>query len=598
MCTKSYFLLLTLLSNSYFTQQELIVTPQLPLKYCLETLATPLQYALEPSSKTVLVSLTSNDKINKAVAEILMQNSTRALKIFKRDSNEERIFLNFNTKSRSYLFVVTNFEEIRRAVNVFRNKPYWVQTIQVYILYVKARRPGSYHRGRNVSEERNVERKKILKILHWIFDDARVYNSMLQIVSLDDCKDNAPIDSFTKLYTYEPFLDPEEHLIDDLRDIPYPGTELAKASASSHWKRMQGFLKIPVDLGGINLNISFFKEQYMDKFPNSTKLEDYDQHIKEIQMMRVMKDYLNASLVIIQPADDGNYGYCNKGVCTGSLNDVVEMKVDMSLNLRFVKQYNTTKIDFSMPITQDKLCIIVPDVGYMKGIYLILSLYTLEVWLLFLVSASTSMVFHKVMSHFAYKLSRNGRDMKKNISFLPPLKALVGIPFKITRIFSLRIQIITCMFVSIIYISLWQGAMFHMARYGQKGRNIDTLSELSDSKRVIYTSYSDLLDTFDGFEKPLNELKDRLKLKANVEQEISKTLKESHSGILIRQNVFYADRTINPHKYSKSRLHVMEECIRTYQLAYIAPKGGSGGKLFKLFMNRIRETGIYEHMVQ
>lgn len=70
--------------------------------------------------------------------------------------------------------------------------------------------------------------------------------------------------------------------------------------------------------------------------------------------------------------------------CKGSIGSVLHGKVFASFNGRFVKDYETTEVQYMFPYFFDKLCIIAPSATKVPGWMAIFKCFSAHVWLIIL----------------------------------------------------------------------------------------------------------------------------------------------------------------------------------------------------------------------
>lgn len=91
---------------------------------------------------------------------------------------------------------------------------------------------------------------------------------------------------------------------------------------------------------------------------------------------------LNFNAIVLPPTAGIDYGYKQaNGTYVGSLGDVINRVSDISINGRFIQQYNADEIEFLHPVFFDKFCIIAPKALEIPQWLAIFLCFDLQVWI-------------------------------------------------------------------------------------------------------------------------------------------------------------------------------------------------------------------------
>ncbi|CAL7949915.1 unnamed protein product [Xylocopa violacea] len=109
-------------------------------------------------------------------------------------------------------------------------------------------------------------------------------------------------------------------------------------------------------------------------------------------------DRMNVTPVLVN--SKGRYGWVENGVYFGTIGHLVYKFADVSFNQFFVKDYLTRQMEFTTPITSDKLCVLVPKAPPVPDYLVIIKIFTGEVWLLIIaIQLAISMIYTILQGH-------------------------------------------------------------------------------------------------------------------------------------------------------------------------------------------------------
>lgn len=147
----------------------------------------------------------------------------------------------------------------------------------------------------------------------------------------------------------------------------------------------------PHNLGGYPLRISVFR-----RYPTLIAIDELPRTFVHSYMATSMRKYasgyggfdamiignlvhrINATMV---PVVSASYGVRQaNGSFSGSLGDVLEQRVDVSVNGRFVDDYDTTDLDFVLPVFSDRFCVVCPAASMIPSWSAIFRCYSAEIW--------------------------------------------------------------------------------------------------------------------------------------------------------------------------------------------------------------------------
>jgi hypothetical protein len=297
---------------------------------------------------------------------------------------------------------------------------------------------------------------------------------------------------------------------------------------------------------------------------------------------------MNFTAIAMGPKDGNEYGFMfpNNGTFTGSIGDILYDRADISLNSRFVKLYGTNDIEFTLPIGFDNLCIIAPKAKRLPKWLTFFRVFNLQVQF----SLVCVYVGCSIISHILQKMHSHFKHVRKDISlfdtFIEMLPPFLSLPvIRMPSSSNEKVFVMTCFVFGMIIASLFQGKLVTVLSKPDYYPDINTLEELDASGLVIGTGSPNLVEnTFSTEESSvIKHLRDKVTYYNLPESVMSYVARHHNISALNRlSNAIYG-----VHLYHSSDgtflLHIVEECPRTYSLAYIVPKGSP----FLLRINKI-----------
>jgi hypothetical protein len=334
------------------------------------------------------------------------------------------------------------------------------------------------------------------------------------------------------------------------------------------------------------LHVSMFT-QYPTAIPvksvtnNSTKYEGMDGH-----MLYNTAAYFNFSLRLYTSYGDSTYGsVLHNGSILGSLADIVYRRTDISFNSRFIKWYGTDDVDFSIPVTSDKLCIVTPKAKQIPKWKNMLVCYKTEVWLtLFMVYFLCAVCFHFLHKYHLQNPSAGCQptlDMFQ-VFILSPVHHPPGILMQ-------RLLFVSCLLFSLVLLSTFQGLLVTNITSPNYGADIHTLDELYESNLQILTESISTKELLDDEESIISR---RIQLYEGPREEMIQKVLKSEAAITERESSirFLAIKYASPS--GKMQMHMVDECPSYYYLAYMVPRHSPYLHEFNSFFRKVLEPGL------
>lgn len=337
---------------------------------------------------------------------------------------------------------------------------------------------------------------------------------------------------------------------------------------------------------GYPLHVSMFT-QYPTAIPvnsvenNSTRYEGMDGN-----MLYITAAYFNFSLRLYSSYDTNTYGtVLDNGSIIGSLADIVYGRTDISFNSRFIMWYGTDDVDFSIPVTSDKLCIITPKSKQIPKWKNMLVCYKTEVWLsLFMVYFVCATFFH-----FLHKYHLQNQSA----GCLPALDMfrvfVLSSVNRSPRILTQRLLFVSCLLFSLVILSTFQGLLVTNITSPNYRPDIHTLDELYESNLQILTESISTKELFKNTETVISR---KIKFYKGSQAEMIRKVLRSEAAMTERESSirFLAIKYALPN--GEVQMHMVEECPSYYYLAYMVPKHSPYLNGFNSFFRKVLEPGL------
>uniref|UniRef100_A0A182IAL4 Ionotropic glutamate receptor C-terminal domain-containing protein n=1 Tax=Anopheles arabiensis TaxID=7173 RepID=A0A182IAL4_ANOAR len=303
----------------------------------------------------------------------------------------------------------------------------------------------------------------------------------------------------------------------------------------------------------------------------------------DVEAVRELARRLNFTPVVHHMRANFGFKMAN-GTFTGVLGRLVARDAWLSMNVYFLKDYETRELQFGAAVYQDSLCL--PDW------LLIFRCFTPTLWigvwstvvvvsLCYLALTQLIAIYRPAWEH--------GKQDTANVSQDQPQQDLTGLVGQIvgalltapTNGFH-RTTTHQKLFVAFGLIwgltitGAFQGSLVDVYTTPTSMKNLDTLAELDASGlSITVTAPALIVDVF-GTERPgstLGNLKRRLVIETATNRSAAYGVLGGHTAGLIRNQDFVRLSTKYLGRDGTPRLHRMRQCPRSYTLAYLYPRG-------------------------
>uniref|UniRef100_A0A182RM80 Ionotropic glutamate receptor L-glutamate and glycine-binding domain-containing protein n=1 Tax=Anopheles funestus TaxID=62324 RepID=A0A182RM80_ANOFN len=290
-----------------------------------------------------------------------------------------------------------------------------------------------------------------------------------------------------------------------------------------------------------------------------------------------------------------NFGFkMANGTFTGVLGRLLTRESWLSMNVYFLKDYETRDLQFSAGVYQDSLCVFVRAAGMLPNWLLIFRCFTPTLWIivwstvvlvslcylalsqLIAVCRPTISQHVKKGSEHTYRQDRPQQDRTGLVGQI--VGALLTAPtngFQRTTAHQ-KLFVAFGLIWGLTITGAFQGSLVDVYTTPTSMKNLDTLAELDASGLTITVTAPALIVDVFGTERPgstIGNLKQRLVIEHTPVRSSSHAVLAGLTAGLIRNQDFVRLSTKHLGADGIARLHRLRECPRSYTLAYLYPRG-------------------------
>ena len=336
-----------------------------------------------------------------------------------------------------------------------------------------------------------------------------------------------------------------------------------------------------------NLAGSMVKVTMFDSFPTAmVKCESHkcSYEGRDWEVIKNLATYMNFTPVISQPSYEEGFGHGSGSRFTGSMGDLVNKRADISGNERYIKSYNTDKIEFTMPAFYTmQLVVVVPKAHRIIPWRAIFEYFAFHFWMYFLAVLLVTTVLWYVLRNLYGKVSclTNAADtlavfLTMSVSFLTKISSS-----------SQRFLLSFCLVFSLIFMCFFQSALLDAVSHPHFQPDINTLQKLDESGLSIVTLDRDLLDTFE-WSPAMKNLDMRLQYQNMSPQTLLNQLAlYKNFSVLISKGEALWWLSKYPNKF-----HVINEYPREYFVSYMIPRGSPYATRIHNLLGKMTEAGL------
>lgn len=347
--------------------------------------------------------------------------------------------------------------------------------------------------------------------------------------------------------------------------------------------------KIP-DLHGYPLTVSFFERNptaftTVPNFLINSKIYRRFTRIQGVDGITIeyLAQIMNFSMQLCKEIECQYFGsVLDNKTAIGSLGKVMERKVDFQANTRFLIDYGTDDFEFTTSYMHDKLCVLVPKAKLIPTWKKILRIFTLDTKMVFLLAFIAAAITSK-LTETTMSLADSMLQIYILMLQQPVDKELSN--KRVARRFFLGSSLIFFMILSNIFL----GGLFTVFGVKAYYSDIKTLEEVDASGLVIKTSF----DPFKGSSLPLyKRLSRKLKMYLNSNDTIPFVLNGHGASLERLADIKFRIASQYVTHDGTPLLHMVPECPKELNLAYIVPKGSPFLPAINHILSKFLESGL------
>lgn len=297
-------------------------------------------------------------------------------------------------------------------------------------------------------------------------------------------------------------------------------------------------------------------------------------------LVETLQEFMNFTLVLFEPSDGKTYGVIGKNV-SGSMRDIVLGNADIAFNGHFVMDYNNDDILLTRSLNMDKMCFIVPIPSYKTHYAVVIHIFSTSVWCMIVIMYFSIIIcYHTIEKFTNTKCQRYSlQDLILHSYTLTTLGTTTIHADCMSKKFLLGSVLITVLILN----NTFQGSLVTVLSRPMQNPYINTLEELVNSNLALQSHRAESLLTDPEGAKLVATLRQR-KLTNN---NFVRLARFPFTVVRLFHNYLYYRNNVTEH------LHTVQECIATYNLAYVVPKSSPYLVRINGFLIQLFERGLH-----
>lgn len=309
----------------------------------------------------------------------------------------------------------------------------------------------------------------------------------------------------------------------------------------------------------------------------------------DLTFMITLQQFFNVCFEHHKPRDYADF--LQTGTANGALTDLSNNCVDISINSKTLKWYDTDKIQFLLPRKYSSFVILVKKQGIISGWRIALHLLQGTVWMCLVLALLTCSIVYITISRIRFgslKLLEGEFVIMKSFLSVSIMKMPHTHPERILIAFSLML--------SVIILNVVFGQMFYLIKSEPQLPNMESLEELQDSDLPIFTVYSNFLHALDGLK---NTSLSKLPKRFNYKKLGSTTLGINSKNISDKYAILTSTGPLQMENYLQGpdnfeHIHILKETIMYFSIAYLMPIGSIYFNQFNMFAIKLVSHGFFD----
>lgn len=319
----------------------------------------------------------------------------------------------------------------------------------------------------------------------------------------------------------------------------------------------------------------------------------------------VTVDILEAKMnftAVLQPPDKGD-AFGSKlpnGTFTGTLGHIIAQKSDLALTGFFIKDYLTRDIEFTSAIYGDELCLLSKKASRIPQYILPLICFELDLWICLLITIIFTTFFWAFLRHLNAKIIRGGRLHWREFLQIgvDTVMLILSSPMrKFPTINSERSFVASICLISLVFVSIFQSSLSTVFIKPIFYKDIMNFEDLAAAKLPIYVKYAAMMDDMfpENSTGILGQMRAQMKLISSTKSLLAAISETGKFVGVTRRCTVYQD---NSFYFSSRQLHLIPQCPRIYNLAYLGPRHSVYLKRVNEILLQLNNGGLHEKWIR
>ncbi|XP_058127690.1 uncharacterized protein LOC131291166 [Anopheles ziemanni] len=385
------------------------------------------------------------------------------------------------------------------------------------------------------------------------------------------------------------------------------------------------------DFHGYPLRIEVFRSVYSNPIVDELRQQrssassptPVDYRGADITTRDVLQQALNFTAMHV-PADKDLFGDRQpNGSFSGALGRLVRREVDIVFTGFFIKDYFTRDVEFTASVYSDAVCCLVRKASRIPEALLPLYIFPGDIWaLLGLLGVLCALVWgllrRAIRALYAQRrqslwsrrhrlavLFNLDRSMRRATASRQAVQLLIdafvlllSAPYqRFTRSGVERLFLAGLLLVSLIFVSLYQSGLSAVFVNPLYYPDVGTLQQLEASGMAIPVKYRGFIDDVFpvNYSRLMTALRARMQYLRVPESMLTRVARLGTVATVTRRSTLALDNAI----YMTTRqLHLVPECPRTYNLAYVTPRRSALGERLNRVLLRLAGGGLVDHWIE
>lgn len=322
------------------------------------------------------------------------------------------------------------------------------------------------------------------------------------------------------------------------------------------------------------------------------------------EVMNSIGQYLNATMVYIEPLSGRDFGAIGNGRLSGGLKEIEEQRVDISVTLRGIAFfYNATQLLMLNPVSDLKLCFVIPNEFYPPEIKIFPNEFFDRLTCLLLVISFMTIILLTYLLMYLNNSSSSSKIEMQLLFFIYFAIAVNSTVQNLPKSHIFRSIAATVFLVFIIINSSYQGLIITALNLGH-GHNLKTMEELLTTNLTIFIPINTerLIHEFSFLPKdsvPRRVYDKAINSEIDSRPEAKRVAERRDAAVLIPHFYFknYETNHLDP-TTGKSYINLLQDCPYKYHISSTALRNSPYIEIFNDVLARLAEGGLFIHQFE